>query len=102
MQNISKITLALAITLSASLCVQAQTQAPATPGDQLPTYRVSVVSRTGRAVNYQHHSGSTKVDFQGTDLMPGAKGEAKVNTTRGALKIEAEFAGHREALRFWQ
>ena len=92
MQNISKITLALAMTLSASLCVQAQTQAPATPGDQLPTYRVSVVSRTGRAVNYQHHSGPTKVDFQGTDLMPGAKGEAKVNTTRGALKIEAEFA----------
>jgi outer membrane protein OmpA-like peptidoglycan-associated protein len=51
----------------------------------------NVVSRSTPAVNYRHHSGSTKIDFKGTDLMPGAHGEAKVNTTRGAMKIEAEF-----------
>ncbi len=51
----------------------------------------NVVSRSTPAVNYRHHSGSTKIDFKGTSLMPGANGVAKVNTTRGAMKIEAEF-----------
>jgi outer membrane protein OmpA-like peptidoglycan-associated protein len=92
MQNISKISLALVITLGGSMYAQAQTQKPAEPGDQTPTYRISVVSRTGRAVNYQHRSGSTKIDFKGTDLMPNATGEAKVDSKRGALGIAAEFA----------
>jgi outer membrane protein OmpA-like peptidoglycan-associated protein len=92
MQNISKISLALAITLSASVYSQAQTQTPAQPGDPTPTYRLTVVSRTARAVSYKHRSGSTHVDFQGTDLMPSARGEAKVESKRGALGIEAEFS----------
>ena len=94
MQNISKITLAVAITLSASAYTkaQAQTQAPAEPGNPIPTYRINVVSRTARAVEYKHRSGATKIDFQGTDLMPSARGEAKVNSKRGALEIEVEFA----------
>ncbi len=92
MQNISKFSLALAITLSASVYGQATPQTPAHPGDPTPTYRISVVSRTAQAVNYRHHSGATKIDFQGTDLMVGARGEAKVNSKRGALQIEVEFA----------
>jgi outer membrane protein OmpA-like peptidoglycan-associated protein len=92
MQNISKVTLALAISLSASMYTQAQPQAPAQPGDPIPTYRISVVSRTAQAVNYKHHSGATKIDFQGTDLMASARGEATVNSKRGALQIEVEFA----------
>jgi outer membrane protein OmpA-like peptidoglycan-associated protein len=92
MQNISKISLALAITLSASMYGQAQQQAPAQPGDPIPTYRVTVVSRTARAVNYKHRSGATKIDFQGTDLMPSARGEASVNSKRGRLEVEVEFS----------
>src|SRR5271167_3358872 len=92
MQTISKISLALALTLSASVYVQSQPQAPAQPGDPIPTYRVTVVSRTARAVSYKHGSGSTHVDFQGTDLMPSATGEAKVESKRGVLAIEAEFS----------
>jgi len=92
MQNISKLSLALAITLSASVYGHAQTQTPAQPGDPTPTYRLTVVSRTARAVSYKHRSGSTHVDFQGTDLMPSARGEAKVESKRGALGIEAEFS----------
>ena len=92
MQNISKFSLALAITLSASVYGQAKTQETARPGDPIPTYRVSVVSRTAQAVNYRHRSGATKIDFQGTDLMVGARGEAKVESKRGALEIEVEFA----------
>jgi outer membrane protein OmpA-like peptidoglycan-associated protein len=92
MHKISRLTLGLAIALGASAYGQAQTQRPAQPGDPIPTYRVTVVSRTARAVNYRHRSGATKIDFQGTDLMPGARGEAKVESKRGALEIEVEFA----------
>jgi outer membrane protein OmpA-like peptidoglycan-associated protein len=82
----------LALTLGASIYGQAQTQSPAQPGDPTPTYRFTVVSRTARAVSYKHRSGATHVDFQGTDLMPSARGEAKVESKRGALGIEAEFS----------
>ena len=92
MHKISRITLGLAIALGASVYGQAQTQRPAHSGDPIPTYRVTVVSRTARAVNYRHRSGATKIDFQGTDLMPSARGEAKVESKRGALEIEVEFA----------
>ena len=57
------------------------------------TYRVNIVSRTTPAVSYRHHSGATKVNFQGTDLMPSAAGEAKVNSKRGDMQIKAEFSG---------
>jgi outer membrane protein OmpA-like peptidoglycan-associated protein len=53
----------------------------------------NVISRSTPAVNYRHHSGSTKIDFKGTTLMPGAHGEAKVNSGRGTMKIEVNFAG---------
>ena len=85
MHKISRIALGLAIALGASDYSQAQRQSPAQPGDPIPTYRVTVVSRTARAVNYRHRSGATKIDFQGTDLMPSARGEAKVESKRGAL-----------------
>jgi outer membrane protein OmpA-like peptidoglycan-associated protein len=51
------------------------------------------VSRTTTAVSYRHRSGATKINFQGTDLMPAAAGQAKVESKRGALEIEAEFSG---------
>jgi len=44
-----------------------------------------------QAVNYEHRSGASKLDFAGTDLMPSANGEAKVNSKRGSIEIEAEF-----------
>ena len=44
-----------------------------------------------KAVKYAHRSGSTKIDFEGTDLMAGALGEAKVDSHRGAMEIKVEF-----------
>jgi outer membrane protein OmpA-like peptidoglycan-associated protein len=61
------------------------------PMTHTPTFRVTVISRNVKAVNYKHRSGSTKVDFAGTDLMPSADGVAEVNSKRGAIEIEAEF-----------
>jgi outer membrane protein OmpA-like peptidoglycan-associated protein len=89
----------LSITVAAVLAIggsaQAQTQAemPAPNGNQTTTLHINVVSRTTRAVSYRHRSGATKINFQGTDLMPGAAGEAKVESKRGALEIEVEFSG---------
>ena len=78
--------------LGASTLAQAQTAA-SYENNQKPVYRVDVVSRTTRAVSYRHRSGATKINFQGTDLMPAAAGEAKVESKRGRLEIEVEFSG---------
>jgi len=88
----SAVLLAVLVALGASTIVQAQTTV-SSENNQTPTYRVSVVSRTTRAVSYKHRSGSTKIDFQGTDLMAGAAGEARVDSKRGDLQIKAEFSG---------
>src|ERR1019366_4647356 len=87
-----------AVLLAVLVCLGGFTLAQAQTSDsreynQTPTYSVNMVSRTTRAVKYAHRSGSTKVDFQGTALMPGASGEAKVDSKRGAMKINVEFAG---------
>ncbi len=68
-----------------------QTQASDRHEDRSPAYRVRTISRTVEAVNYQHRGRSTKLDFAGTDLMSSASGEAKVDSKRGSIAIEAEF-----------
>jgi outer membrane protein OmpA-like peptidoglycan-associated protein len=92
MQIFSKITLALAFTLCATTYAQGHSQDPDRRVENISTYRINVVSRTTPAVNYKHRSGSTKIDFAGTNLMPRANGEAKVDSHRGAMEIKVEFA----------
>lgn len=67
--------------------------APSGGMNQPTSYSVTVVSRTTRAVKYEHRRGSTKIDFQGTELMPTASGVAQVESKRGAMAIDAEFGG---------
>src|SRR5258706_12815609 len=90
MFKIPSITLVAVMTLGASAQAQTQTQVPADSGNPTPTYRINVVSRTTRAVSYKHRSGAAKINFQGTDLMPAAAGEAKVESKRGTLEVEVE------------
>lgn len=56
-----------------------------------PIFRIEVVSRSTPAVNYRHRGGATKIDFQGTPLMSGAKGGATVESERGVIRISANF-----------
>jgi len=56
-----------------------------------PLYRVTVVARTTKAINYSHAKGSTPIDFKGTVLMPFAKGEAKVEGKKGVTSVSAKF-----------
>jgi len=90
-----KVKLLLAAVVALSLPVVAQTDSQTSvavePMSSTPTFRVVVVSRTVQAVNYRYRSGSSKLDFSGTDLMPSANGEAKVNSKKGSIEIEAEF-----------
>jgi outer membrane protein OmpA-like peptidoglycan-associated protein len=93
MLKTSTVTLAVLLALGISAPVQAQTNAPAEPGNPTPEFRVNVVSRTARAVNYGNRGGSTKINFTGTDLMSGAQGEATVQSKRGDTKIVIELQG---------
>jgi len=90
--KISAVLLAVFVSLGASSLAQAQSVVTS-ENHQTPTYRVNVVSRTTRAVSYRHRSGATKINFLGTDLMPAAAGEARIESKRGAIKIEVEFSG---------
>jgi outer membrane protein OmpA-like peptidoglycan-associated protein len=56
-------------------------------------YHVKVVERQLDAVNYFHRSGSTHVNFVGTNLLPNGRGEAKVTSERGGIHINAQFKG---------
>jgi outer membrane protein OmpA-like peptidoglycan-associated protein len=93
MLNNSKIIFAVVLALGASAVAAAQTSVPAEPDNPTPTFRFNVVSRTTPAVNYGHRGASTKINFKGTDLMPGALGGATVQSKRGDTKIVAELQG---------
>lgn len=61
--------------------------------DEVPTFKVDVVSKSIGAVNYKAKGGATRIDFEGTSIMPGASGEAKVESRQAVTAIEAKFLG---------
>ncbi|MDR3718712.1 MAG: OmpA family protein [Bryobacteraceae bacterium] len=89
------------------VCGLAAAQAPQAPSPGQPTnenaarmaagsapiYRVTVTARTAKAISYRHRSGATKIDFKGTEFLPNARGEAKVESKQGRIEIEVEFDG---------
>jgi outer membrane protein OmpA-like peptidoglycan-associated protein len=72
---------------------------PTDPGPA-PIYRVSVVERTAKAINYEYQAEPTKVDFRGTVLLPYAKGEATIESRRGRTQINAKIDGLTAPQRF--
>ena len=68
----------------------------------VPVYRITVVARTTKAINYHHRSGSTRIGFKGTALMPEARGEAKVESKQGVIKIDADMERLGPATQFGQ
>src|SRR5581483_1892657 len=67
---------------------QQKSAPPVQTGQPMPVFRITVVSRTIKAVNYHHRTGTTKIDFRGTELMPQARGQARVQSQMGSTKIE--------------
>jgi outer membrane protein OmpA-like peptidoglycan-associated protein len=89
------------LTLAIFLCVAAVASAQ-TAGSAPTTTPVatSTVTRTTKAVHYRLQGGSTKIDFQGTDLLQGASGEARVEGKKTNFQIEVKFQNLEDATKF--
>src|SRR5438067_362785 len=59
--------------------------------DSVPLYRITVVQRALKAVNYERRTGPTHIDMKGTVLLPKAQGEAKIEVKNGYTEISASF-----------
>jgi outer membrane protein OmpA-like peptidoglycan-associated protein len=82
----------LLVVVLTSCSLAQEAAAPTNPtNNNIPTFHVTVVSRTVNAVNYRHHSGATGLEFRGTTLMPEAQGKAKVESRTGRMEVEASF-----------
>jgi outer membrane protein OmpA-like peptidoglycan-associated protein len=77
----------VAVCLAAGLAV-AQTQG------EVP--ESNVTTKSVKAIGYKVGGGSTKIDLIGTDLMPTASGEAKVEAKTGATSIEVSLSGMKQ------
>jgi hypothetical protein len=73
---------------------------PASTGQSVPIYTVTVVQRTLKAVNYERHSGPTQINFKGTVLLPRAEGEATVEVKNGYTQITANFRHLEQSQKF--
>lgn len=67
---------------------------------QTPSSSPGTVARTTKAMNYRRASGSTKVSLQGTELMQGASGDAKVESKSNRMEIDVKFLGLEDATKF--
>jgi outer membrane protein OmpA-like peptidoglycan-associated protein len=76
--------------LVGACAVQAEQQSAESRQRNQPTYHVTMVPRTITAINYENRK-STEIGFEGSPLMPLAKGRAKVTSERGRIAIDAEF-----------
>src|SRR5437660_5725954 len=80
----------------------AMAQVQVQKGGDNPIYKITinVVEREATAINYQHRSGSTTIDFKGTPLLPDSRGEAKVESKQGYIEVNVEFDKLQPASRF--
>jgi len=100
---VKKTSLLIALTgMLGILAVPAFGQSPAAAKPQSPatTSASGTVSRTTKAMTYRRGGGATKVDFQGTELLQGATGEARVENKTYRTEIEAKFSGFEDATKF--
>ncbi|MFZ1156785.1 MAG: hypothetical protein WAO10_03330, partial [Candidatus Sulfotelmatobacter sp.] len=79
---------------AAATATAASAAAGPAPGDS------ATVSRVTKAVHYRLQGGSAKVDFQGTDLLQGASGEARIEGKKTNFQIEAKFQNLEDATKF--
>jgi len=80
--------------LGLAVAIQAQTST------ENMAYDPAEITKSTLAFDYQVGGGSTKIDFKGTDLMPVAGGEAKVEAKKGYSQVDAKFENLSEPTRF--
>src|SRR5579864_1244181 len=76
--------------LTGALPICSQTPGP-TSSHSVPIFHVTVIERTLKAVNYQHHAGPTRVDMKGTVLLPKAQGEVVIEVKSGYTELNLSF-----------
>lgn len=76
------------------------TQQALTPQIAGPVFHVTVVGRTTPAINYRPRSGDTQIDFVGTPLLPGARGDANIRGEKGYIRVDANFERLEPATKF--
>ncbi len=86
--------------LSLAICVFAMAMLAFAQMQTTTSANAPTVSRTTKAVHYRLQGGTTKVDFQGTDLLQRASGEAKVEGKKTNFEIDAKFQGMEDATKF--
>lgn len=64
-----------------------------------PAYQVTIVPSTITTISYRARS-STDIGFEGSPLMPSAKGQAKVSSKQGRTAVEARFENLAPATQF--
>jgi outer membrane protein OmpA-like peptidoglycan-associated protein len=88
--DVNKHLAVLLLTAVSLATAQTQSYAPA---------RADAVVRTTKAMHYRP-GGSSKIEFQGTELMQRGSGEAKVEAKKSNIQIEAKFEGMEDATKF--
>src|SRR6266851_6559072 len=97
--------LSLGMLLCAASWMLAQTQPASTSASvsasssSASNVKSGSVSRTTKAVHYRQ-GGQVKTAFQATELMAGASGEAKVESKKTNVAIDAKFQGMEDATKF--
>jgi outer membrane protein OmpA-like peptidoglycan-associated protein len=89
-----KLPLFTAMFLAGAAAMVAQQSGPA------PIYHVTVTERTVKAINYQYRAMPTLIDFNGTVLLPHAKGLASVESKQGRTEIDVKFENLTEPGKF--
>jgi outer membrane protein OmpA-like peptidoglycan-associated protein len=83
----------ITLLLIACFASSAAAQDQATQEQVVP--QSAVITKSATAIGYEVGGGSTKVDLKGTELMPDASGQAKVEikSNAGRTSVEAEVKG---------
>ena len=85
--------LLVAATLAAQVPNPTQRNTPDPSQSEMIVFRVTAVSRSIKAINYNHRQGATPIAFEGSAMAPKAKGEARVDSKTGATKVDV-FVEH--------
>ncbi|MDZ4797324.1 MAG: OmpA family protein [Bryobacteraceae bacterium] len=92
MKRFAVATLILAGSLGAQVAPNPTTNNIVVENAGNPLFKVTVVSRSTKAVNYRFRGGETTVEFKGTAISPQTEGRAKVEGKKGYVQVEVELS----------
>jgi outer membrane protein OmpA-like peptidoglycan-associated protein len=98
--NMKRVTILMFALVFLSIALGNSARGQNNSAQSTPTYHVTMSPASIVTINYQHRNGSTTIGFQGSPLLPLAKGQAKVAGKVGRIQINAEFSKLEPAQKF--